>query len=231
MICTVTHNGKSGYEMAQELEPDIIISDVMMPVMDGIEMSRLLKQNISTATIPIILITAKDDKRTESQAYKLGIDAFISKPFDMKELEERMQQIIRSKSLLIRKIKQSDMMQQHKEIVVESIEEKLLIRITEIIEERLADSDLNVQKLSEISGYNSKQIYRRIKQLTGHTVVDYIKSIRLKKAALLLEHRKYTVSEVMYQVGFSNPSYFSKCFAEKYGKTPKQYMESTTNTI
>ena len=231
MICTVTHNGKSGYEMAQELEPDIIISDVMMPVMDGIEMSRLLKQNISTATIPIILITAKDDKRTESQAYKLGIDAFISKPFDMKELEERMQQIIRSKSLLIRKIKQSDMIQQHKEIVAESIEEKLLIRITEIIEERLADSDLNVQKLSEISGYNSKQIYRRIKQLTGHTVVDYIKSIRLKKAALLLEHRKYTVSEVMYQVGFSNPSYFSKCFAEKYGKAPKQYMESTTNTI
>lgn len=220
--------------MAQELLPDIIISDIMMPVMDGIEMSRLLKQNISTATIPIILVTAKDDKRTESQAYDLGVDAFLSKPFDLKQLETRIHQIIRSKLHLIRKIKQADILE-HKNLMKredspeESIEEKLLLKITEIIEEKLSDSDLNVQKLAELSGFNSKQIYRRIKQLMGCTAVDYIKSIRLKKAALLLAQRKFTVSEVMYMVGYSNPSYFSKCFVEKYGKTPKQYMESATD--
>lgn len=234
MVCSVAHNGKSGYEMAQELLPDIIISDIMMPVMDGIEMSRLLKQNISTATIPIILVTAKDDKRTESQAYDLGVDAFLSKPFDLKQLETRIHQIIRSKLHLIRKIKQADILE-HKNLMKredspeESIEEKLLLKITEIIEEKLSDSDLNVQKLAELSGFNSKQIYRRIKQLMGCTAVDYIKSIRLKKAALLLAQRKFTVSEVMYMVGYSNPSYFSKCFVEKYGKTPKQYMESATD--
>lgn len=231
MVCSVAHNGKSGYEMARELLPDIIISDIMMPIMDGIEMSRLLKQNISTATTPIILVTAKDDKRTESQAYGLGIDAFIPKPFDLKQLETRIHQIIQSKSLLIRKIKQADILEhkdlmKHDDGMEESVEEKLLLKITAIIEERLSDSDLNVQRLAEVSGFNSKQIYRRIKQLTGSTAVDYIKSIRLKKAALLLAQRKYTVSEVMYMVGFSNPSYFSKCFVEKYGKTPKQYMES-----
>lgn len=236
MVCSVAHNGKSGYEMAQEQLPDIIISDIMMPVMDGIEMSRLLKQNVSTATIPIILVTAKDDKRTESQAYGLGVDAFISKPFDLKQLETRIHQIVQSKSLLIRKLKQADILEhkelmQQKDMAAESMEEKLLVKITEIIEEKLSDSDLNVQKLAEISGFNSKQIYRRIKQLTGGTAVDYIKTIRLKKAALLLAQRKYSVSEVMYMVGFSNPSYFSKCFAEKFGKNPKQYMETAGTNI
>ena len=230
IVCTVAHNGQSGYELAQEFQPDIIISDIMMPVMDGIEMSRLLKHNISTAAIPIIMLTAKDDKRTESKAYGIGIDAFISKPFDIKQLEIRINQIVRNKTLLIRKINQANIVQ-HKDIVVESTEEKLLMKITQIIEEKLSDSDLNVQKLSELSGINAKQIYRRIKQLTGRTTVDYIKSIRLKKAAFLLAQQKYTVSEIMYMVGFSNPSYFSKCFVEKYGKTPKQYMESTMNTV
>lgn len=221
----VAHNGNSGYELAMEWHPDIIISDVMMPIMGGIEMSRLLKQNIETATIPIILITAKNDKQTENQAYSVGVEAFIPKPFDIKQLILRIEQIKRSKALLISKIKQSNIIE-NKEIIVESQDEKLLAQLTQVIEEHLADSDLNVQKLSDLSGFNSKHIYRRIKLLTGHTAVDNIKSIRLKKAAMLLSQQKFSIGEVMYMVGFSNPSYFSKCFTEKYGKTPKQYMES-----
>lgn len=227
MVCIITYNGKSGYEMAQEQQPDIIITDIMMPVMDGIEMCRLLKHNILTAAIPVIMLTAKEDKQTELKAYGLGIDVFIQKPFDIKQLNIRIHQIIRNKSLLVRKINQSNIIEnkEYLDVNIESTEEKLLVKITEIIEEKLSDSELNVQKLAELSGFTTKQIYRRIKQLTGHTAVSYIKSIRLKKAALLLEQRKYTVSEVMYMVGFSNPSYFSKCFAEKYGETPKQYMD------
>jgi len=225
--CRVAHNGSSGFEIALEWHPDIIISDVMMPVMGGIEMSRLLKQNIETATIPIILLTAKNDKQTENLAYAVGVEAFIPKPFDIKQLMLRIEQIKRNKSLLISKIKQSNIIED-KEIVAESQDEKLLAKITQIIEEHLDDSDLNVQKLSDLSGINTKQIYRRIKLLTGHTAVDYIKSIRLKKAAMLLSQQKFSIGEVMYMVGFSNPSYFSKCFSEKYGKTPKQYLEGVS---
>lgn len=96
--------------------------------------------------------------------------------------------------------------------------------ITRLIEEHLEDSELNVQRLAELSGLNGKQIYRKLKLLTGTTAVDYIKSVRLKKAAMLLMQKRFTVAEVMYMVGFSNSSYFAKCFTEKYGKSPKAYM-------
>jgi len=225
--CTVAHNGKMGLEMAGKCQPDVIVADIMMPVMDGIEMSRLLKQNIYTATIPIIILTAKDDNKTETDAFSLGIEAFISKPFDINQLMLRIEKIVQSKKLLVSKLRQEAIVQE-KEVTIESQDEKFLTSITEIIESNLANLDLNVQKLADISGYSSKQIYRRIKMLTGHTAVDYIKSIRLKTAAKLLAQKKFTVTEVMYLIGFSNSSYFSKCFSEKYGKTPKQYMESTT---
>ncbi len=106
-----------------------------------------------------------------------------------------------------------------------SYDEQFLIDITNIIEEHIDDSDLNVNALSTISNINNKQLYRKLKQLTGETPVDYIKSIRMKKAAMLLEQKKFTVAEVMYMVGFSNHSYFSKCFQSKFGKTPKQFID------
>jgi signal transduction histidine kinase/DNA-binding response OmpR family regulator/ligand-binding sensor domain-containing protein len=230
MECTVVHNGKSGLETAMKLLPDIIIADIMMPIMDGVEMSRLLKQNLTTATIPIILLTAKDNKQTELDAYKQGVDAFLSKPFEIEHLIARITQITNSKSLLIRKTYQEQSRNiLPEELMKESTDEKILTKITNIIERHLQDSTLNVQKLAKLSGLNEKQIYRKIKILTGNTAVDYIKSIRLKKAALLLSQKKFTVNEVMYMVGFSSQSYFAKCFAEKYRKTPKVYMDETSS--
>lgn len=226
----IVHNGKMGIEMALKYQPDLIIADVMMPVMDGIEMSRLLKQNIATATIPIIMLTAKDDKRTEAQAFELGVEAFISKPFDIKQLNTRIEQLIKSKKQLVNKLRQATILED-KQVDIQSQDEKFIMKITQVIEERLSDSDLNVQSLAEYTGYSPKQVYRKIKLLTGHTAVDYIKFIRLKKAAILLSQRKFTIAEVMYMVGFSNHSYFSKCFTEKYGKTPKQFMESAPSSI
>lgn len=172
------------------------------------------------------MLTAKDNFQTESQALSLGADIFISKPFDIELLKLRVEKIIYSKQRMASKLRQKDLMQSVGMTlsVVESQNEKFLNEINQIIEKQLENTELNVQKLAEISGFSSKQIYRKLKELTGHTAVDYIKSIRLKKAAFLLSQRKFTVSEVMYMVGFSNSSYFSKCFAEMYGKTPKQYM-------
>lgn len=225
MQCTVVHNGKSGLETALQQMPDIIVADIMMPVMDGIEMSRLLKRNLSTANIPIILLTAKDDKRTELDAYKLGVDGFLAKPFDMEQLMARIHQITRSKSVWVSKALQSENAKEETIDTAPSHDEKFMADITRIIEENLEDPELNVQKLADLSGLNSKMVYRRVKLLTGHTAVDFIKSIRLKKAAILLRQDKFTVGEVMYMVGFSSHSYFAKCFNEKYGKSPKAYMD------
>lgn len=226
MRCDIAHNGKSGLELAQQLMPDIIVADIMMPVMDGVEMSRLLKRNLTTAAIPIILLTAKDNKKTELEAYRLGVDAFLSKPFEMDHLVARIQQILKNKSLLVRRARQTGQeLQPLAQPVAESADEKLLADITRLIEEHLEDPELNVQKLAELSGLNSKQVYRKLKLLTGSTAIDYIRSIRLKKAAMLLGQKKFTVAEVMYMVGFSTHSYFSKCFVEKYGKTPKVFMD------
>lgn len=230
MQCTMVHNGKSGLETAIRLLPDIIVADIMMPVMDGVEMSRLLKRNLSTATIPIILLTAKDNKQTELEAYKLGVDAFLPKPFEIDHLIARINQIVANKELLVRKasLSRDEDVRQEEVTMKETPDEKFLAGITNLIEEHLEDSALNVQKLAELSGLNEKQVYRKLKLLTGNTAVDYIKSIRLKKAAMLLVQKKFTVNEVMYMVGFSSPSYFAKCFSDKYGKTPKAYMEEAT---
>ncbi len=112
-----------------------------------------------------------------------------------------------------------------KPIEAESQDEKFLSNIIRLIEDHLSESELNVNALCELSGISNKQIYRKIKQLTGMSPVEYIKSIRMKKAAMLLQQKKFTVAEVMYMVGFSNHSYFSKCFQAEFGKTPKQYMQ------
>ncbi|MBB4038049.1 signal transduction histidine kinase/ligand-binding sensor domain-containing protein/DNA-binding response OmpR family regulator [Dysgonomonas hofstadii] len=224
--CIIAHNGKMGLEMAISNTPDLIVADIMMPVMDGLEMSRRIRKNVPTSTIPIILLTAKDDKSTELESINLSVDAFISKPFDPELLLSRVDQLLRSKEQIETKLR-IESIDTPKAIEATSPDERFLSEIIRIIESKIADPDLNVNALSTISGIGSKQIYRKIKQLTGLSPVEYIRSIRLKKAAMLLSQNKFTVAEVMYMVGFSNHSYFSKCFQSEFGKTPRQFMEDT----
>ncbi len=221
----VAHNGKMGLEMALNLNPSLIVADIMMPVMDGLEMSRRIRRNIPTSTIPIILLTAKDDKTTELESINLNVDAFISKPFDPEILLSRIEQLLKSKQQLEDKLR-IETIAAPKAIEATSPDEKFLSEITTIIEDKIADPDLNVNALSDISGVGSKQIYRKIKQLTGLSPVEFIRSVRLKKAAMLLSQNKFSIAEVMYMVGFSNRSYFSKSFQAEFGKTPREFMES-----
>ncbi|HET7733698.1 MAG TPA: hybrid sensor histidine kinase/response regulator transcription factor, partial [Paludibacter sp.] len=222
--CSIAHNGKTGLNLAQITTPDLIIADIMMPVMDGLEMCRQLRKIKELSLIPVIMLTAKDDKMTEEKSIELGVNTFMPKPFDTNMLLLRIKQLIGSK-LKMEESLRLEVLSTPKEIEAESWDEKLLADITKIIEDNVADPEMNVNNLSQLSGISTKQIYRRIKQLTGLTPVDYIRSIRMKKAAMLLAQRKFSVAEVMYLVGFSNHSYFSKCFQAKYGKTPKQYMD------
>ena len=222
---TITaQNGKEGISKIEEFNPDLIITDLMMPEMDGMEMCKIIRKNIRTSTTPIIMLTANSEKNNELYSLKLDIDAFITKPFDSNMLLLKAIQLVKKKDN--EQIRQRiENISKPKEIVVESPDEKFLSLITLAIEERIEDSDLNVTSLCEQLQINNKQMYRKLKQLTGLSPVEYIKSIRLKKAAMLLNQNKFTVSEVLYMVGFSNPSYFSKCFQAEFGKTPKQYAE------
>lgn len=221
--CRIAENGKIGVELAMELSPDLIIADVMMPVMDGLEMVRRLKKHIPTSTIPIILLTAKSDKETELESIQLNIEAFVPKPFEPDILLSRVQQLLAAREMHEAKAR-IEALSAPKEIEAVSYDEKFLANIIHLIEEHISDSELNVNALCEWTSTNNKQMYRKIKQLTGMTPVEYIKSIRIKKAAMLLKQQKFTVAEVMYMVGFSNHSYFSKCFQAEFGVTPKQYI-------
>lgn len=221
--CIFASNGKEGLDVVARQQPDLIISDLIMPVMDGIEMSRILKKNLTTAVIPIIMLTAKDDKQTERKSLQSQIDAFISKPFDAEILYFKVSQLLHNKVAYETKARMENIAAPKPVEEVASQDEKFLITITQLIEDHISDSDLNVNALCNLSGIGSKQIYRKVKQLTGMSPIEYIKSIRMKKAAMLLQQKKFTVSEVMYMVGYSNASYFSKCFQGVFGKTPKQY--------
>lgn len=220
----VCHNGKQGFETAIQFVPDLIIADVMMPIMDGMEMTKQLKKNVSTSTIPIILLTAKDDKKTEMESIALNVDVFISKPFDVQMLLSRIDQLLKNKKQIESKIR-IETLTSPKPIEATSPDERLLSEITNLIEDKLSDPDLNVAFLSTKTNVGAKQIYRKVKQLTGLSPVEYIRSIRLKKAAMLLSQNKFSITEVMYMVGFSDHSYFSKSFQSEFGKTPRQFLD------
>lgn len=222
--CIIAHNGRAALAICGSLTPDLIVTDVMMPVMDGIEMCKRLKSYSHLAAVPIIMLTAKDDKATEAESMKIGIDAFVAKPFDAPLLLARVNQLIKSKDILRSNLR-IEQITAVDDIKAESSYECKLAEVTKVIEEHLSDPKLNVGFLCEATGMSSKQLYRLVTKYVGVSPIDHIRQIRLKKAALLLQQKKFTVSEVMYMVGFSSTSYFSKCFNAHFGCTPKQYME------
>ncbi len=220
--CRLAANGQEGLEQVRQKAPDLVISDVMMPVMDGFEMVRQLKKYVPASTVPIILLTGKSDQQTELESIRLHVDAFISKPFEPNILLSRVEQLLSNRHAFEAKARM-EAIATPQEVEAASADEVFLTDITQLIEKHLSESELNVNALCEWSGISNKQMYRKVKQLTGLTPVEYIKSIRMKKAAILLKQHKFTVAEVMYMVGFSNHSYFSKCFQSAFGVSPKQY--------
>ena len=219
-------NGKAGLALASTFRPDIIIADEMMPVMTGLEMSRRLRQNPVTASTPIILLTAKDEPGMEGESIDSGVDAFMAKPFEAPVLTAKVRQLLgraermRQTELFDRSTRSDD------STIEESVQEKQFAAVTDLIEAELSNPDLNVDFVCRALGMSSKTLYRLIKKLVGVSPVDYIRQTRLRKAAMLLEQSKFSVSEVMYMVGFSSSSYFSKCFAAMFGCTPGQYASN-----
>lgn len=221
--CITASNGRAGLAVLGGVTPDLIIADIMMPVMDGLEMSRRIRANPRFAEVPVILLSAKDDAQTHANAAKVGVTVFISKPFDAIVLTTQVRNLLARTENIRATARRELITAHHDKAAPQSPDEEMLAKIAEAIESNIDNADFNVATLSENSGIQSKTLYRLIKKYIGVSPVDYIRSVRLKRAAMLLEDDKFTVAEVMYMVGFSSASYFSKCFSTMFGKTPRQY--------
>jgi ligand-binding sensor domain-containing protein/signal transduction histidine kinase/DNA-binding response OmpR family regulator len=216
-------NGRQGIEMAMEHIPDLIVSDVMMPVTDGLELCRELKTDIRTSHIPIILLTARSGNIHEVNGLKTGAEAYITKPFSINSLQLNIYNLLTLQANMRRKFSQQ-LTLQPSNVLIESTDEDFLNKIMTIIEANLSEEDFNVNTLASEVGMSTPILYKKIKALTGLTVNNFIKSIRLKRAAQLLLQNNYTVYEVAYMVGFSDSKYFSKEFAKQFGQTPSSFI-------
>jgi signal transduction histidine kinase/ligand-binding sensor domain-containing protein/DNA-binding response OmpR family regulator len=217
-------DGKEGYEKAVAVYPDVIISDIMIPEPDGIELCRKLKNDPKTSHIPIILLTAKVSAEQEIEGLDAGADDYITKPFNYEVLELKIR-----RSTEIRKKLRSKLQKQHYEISpgeigITSLDEKFMKKATKFVEKNLSNTGLSVELFSKEMGVSRGHLYNKIMALTGKTPTEFIRIMRLKRGAQLLAKSQLTVSEVAYKVGFNDPKYFSRYFKEEFGVSPSQYI-------
>ena len=224
-------DGLKALEGISESMPDIIISDVMMPNMDGLELLKRIKTNTSMCHIPVILLTTKTDHQSHISGIEKGADAYIDKPFNLEELETIIAGLIANRQLVRGKFSviegQSEKVQQ---IELKGNDAALMDRIVRSVNKRLDDSNLNVEMLAADVGLSRSQLHRRMKELTGISVGEYIRNLRLQQAAKLLQAGDVNISQVAYVVGFSTPAHFTVAFKKYYGVTPSEYMAKHVNT-
>lgn len=222
-------NGQEGADLAVKENPDLVVSDIMMPVMDGYELCNRLKNNFITSHIPVILLTAKSAEESVIKGYNAGADAYISKPFSIRILKSRIENLIHQREV-IKESHRRSIITTPKAYDKQSPDELFLSKLVKLIEVNISDPELNIQKVCDELGISHMQLYRKLKALVGQNINEFIRTIRLKKAAQLLTVKGFNVSEVMFEVGFNSRSYFSKCFNELYGVYPKEYMKRHGNT-
>ncbi len=215
-------DGKNGYNLAREYVPDIIISDIMMPGMTGIQLVDTLRNDVATSHIPIILLTAKNDLGTRLTSFEKGADDYISKPFDSVILKSRVENLLRLRKQLVEKFSQQFHLQP-REITIENADQKFLQKAIDTIENHISNPNLNVDLLAMELNVSRTQLYRKLQALTDYPPKHFIRVIRLKRAAQILKQGQNNIAEVMDATGFSNYSYFNNCFRELFGKYPKDY--------
>ena len=214
-------DGKEGLEIAKKEVPDLVICDVMMPVMDGLEFTEQLKTNTATSHIPVIMLTAKNLEEHRAEGYEHGADSYITKPFHSKVLLARIENLLKQRKLLKHLFLGSQEAEQEiADSHLEDRDKQFLKQLHAIIQKNLSDSEFGVEDIGKQIGLSRVQLYRKVKAMTGSSVVDLLRKARLAKAKRLLESRSMSVSEVAYDVGFSAPSYFTKCFKDEYGILP-----------
>ncbi|WP_106829955.1 hybrid sensor histidine kinase/response regulator transcription factor [Parabacteroides pacaensis] len=221
-------NGKTGFETALQYIPDIIVSDIMMPVMNGIDMCKKLKDDVRTSHIPIILLTAKDSLQDKEEGYHTGADSYLTKPFSATLLHSRIHNLLESRKRLAERFKSSSVLQEKRAVVTESLNKldtEFIQKINRLIEEQLASEKTDISYLATNMCMSNSTLYRKMKALTGLSTNEYIRKIKMHHAERLLLEGKYTISEVAFKVGINSTVYFRQCFKEEFGVLPSEYFK------
>ncbi|WP_299553152.1 two-component regulator propeller domain-containing protein [Seonamhaeicola sp.] len=216
-------NGKTGLELANKLMPSIILTDIVMPEMDGYDLCKNIKTQKETSHIPVIMLTAKLSQESEIEGRKIGADGYIRKPFDIELLELKMGNILKRRDDL-RKRFNREITLQPKEVTVTSLDEMFLQKAISIVEDNMMNTDFNVEMLVKEMGYSRSNLYSKFKEITGLSSSEFIRNIKLKRAVQLFEQSDYSVKEIMYMTGFNTASYFAKCFKKQFGVIPSEYV-------
>ena len=224
-------DGQQGLELANEIVPDLIVSDVMMPVMNGLEFCQRVKDNIATSHIPVILLTARALSKHQVEGYESGADAYITKPFSADVLLARIDNLLKNRLRLKglftseeeKKVEQAETPAEEPQQLQQK-EDKFMTRFREYIEQHMSDSNLSVEAIGAELGLSRVQLYRKVKALTGQSPVELLRTVRLHKARRLLQDSVKSISEVAYEVGFTSPSYFTKCFRDEFGASPSELI-------
>jgi len=226
-IITTAKDGEEGFKMANELLPNLILSDIMMPKVDGIQLLDQLKNNLLTSHIPVVLLTAKFSVQSQIEALNYGADYYISKPFQMDLLQTVIQSlIIQRKKLFEALIKGKNINElRSQDVVITSHDQQFLEKIIKIVDDRLADSDFNIDDVAESIGMSRSAFFKKFKSLTNSAPVEFVRETRLKRGKTLFESGEKNVSTVAYSVGFSDPKYFSTCFKARFNKRPTEYIK------
>ena len=228
-------NGKEGLEMAIKYTPNIIVSDIMMPEMDGIKLCKAIKENICTSHIPVVLLTAKDSIQDKEEGYENGADSYLTKPFSAKLLKSRICNLLESRKKLAQRIVagditnvnfvNSDLLKEENQL--NQLDKKFLSKLTSLIEENLAEEKLDIAFMTNNMNMSHSAFYRKVKALTGLSANEFIRKIKLKKCAHLLVSGEYNVTEAALMTGFNNMGYFRECFKEEFGMLPSDFLKST----
>ncbi len=221
--CYEAVDGQDGLNRVRELVPDLVISDVMMPKMNGLEFCRQVKTDERTSHIPVLMLTAKADLDSKVKGLETGADAYLTKPFEALELKIRIKNLIDQRQALRERF-QREFSLIPSDMNISSMDKQFLERAVQIISDQLSDPDFKVDSFAQNIYMSRQQLNRKLKALTGRTAVEFVRQIRLKRAAMLLQNNHATITEIAYQVGFSNPSHFSRSFNEEFGKSPSAFL-------
>lgn len=213
-------NGEQGVRIAENIIPDLIISDLMMPKMDGNALTKLLKNDEKTSHIPIIMLTAKSSQENKIEGLQIGADDYLTKPFDLKELRVRVENLINIRRKLQEKFSKGEFLAISKDKKLKSIDEKFLAKVLEVIERHISEEDFSIEECSSEVGLSRTHFHKKLKALVGKSPSQYVRTVRLYRAKQLLEGAVGNISDIAYSVGFSSLSYFSRCFKEEFGHTP-----------
>lgn len=217
-------NGREALNVLKRTNINIVVSDVMMPEMDGFELTEKVKSNIEFSHIPVILLTAKVNAQSKVQGYELGADAYLDKPFSIDVLLARIENLLQSREILRESFLKNPFIGASTVALTKS-DEEFITKLNNLIQENISESEFNVESMAEHFNMSRASFYRKVKGVLNLTPNEYIRVKRLKHAAEILRDEDIKVNEVSYMVGFNSPSYFAKCFQQQFGILPKDFQE------